>query len=178
MHERDEKRAAVEKLAEMIREAESMIVTDYRGLTVAQLADVRNQLREAGASRYRGQEHAGPDRGRARRTGLTWSSSCRARPRSRLSPTTRRRLPRSSARSPARHASCRCVERIIEGETLTADEVRQLGDLPPRDVLLAQVVGALASPLQGSYNTLAAPLREFLVVLDEYIEKRQAAEAA
>ena len=38
---------------------------------------------------------------------------------------------------------------IIEGETLSADEVRQLGDLPPRDVLQAQVVGAIASPLQG-----------------------------
>ena len=50
MHECDEKRAAVEKLTEMIRGAESMIVTDYRGLSVGQLADVRNQLREAGAS--------------------------------------------------------------------------------------------------------------------------------
>ena len=54
----------------------------------------------------------------------------------------------------------------------------ELGDLPPRDVLQAQVVGAIASPLHGAYSTLAAPAREFLVVLDQYIEKRQAAEAA
>ncbi len=45
-----EKRAEVEKLTAQIRAAESMIVTDYRGLSVGQLADVRNQLREAGAS--------------------------------------------------------------------------------------------------------------------------------
>jgi len=66
----------------------------------------------------------------------------------------------------------------MEGQTLSAAEVRQLGDLPPKDVLRAQVVGAIAGPLQGGYNVLAAPLREFLVVLDQYISKRQAAEAA
>jgi hypothetical protein len=45
-------------------------------------------------------------------------------------------------------------------------------------VLQAQVVGAIAGPLQGAYSVLAAPLREFLVVLDQYIQKRQEAEAA
>ena len=66
----------------------------------------------------------------------------------------------------------------MDGQMLTPDDVRALGELPPRDVLQGQVVGAIASPLQGAYNVLAAPLREFLVVLDQYIEKRQAAEAA
>ena len=66
----------------------------------------------------------------------------------------------------------------MEGQTLSADEVRALGDLPPKDVLQAQVVGAIAGPVQGAYNVLAAPLREFLVVLDQYIQKKEAAEAA
>ena len=67
---------------------------------------------------------------------------------------------------------------VMEGRTLSADEVRQLSELPSKDVLRSQVVGAVASPLQGAYNVLAAPLREFLVVLDQYIAQRQAAEAA
>src|SRR5690349_8336008 len=46
----DEKRKVVEKLAERIREADSMIVADYRGLSVTQIADVRGALRETGAS--------------------------------------------------------------------------------------------------------------------------------
>src|SRR4029079_15479302 len=46
----DEKRKVVEELAERMRDAESMIVADYRGLTVTQIADVRGALREAGAS--------------------------------------------------------------------------------------------------------------------------------
>ena len=67
---------------------------------------------------------------------------------------------------------------VMEGNALSADEVRQLGELPSKEVLRAQVVGAVASPIQGAYNVLAAPLREFLVVLDQYIAQRQAAEAA
>ena len=68
---------------------------------------------------------------------------------------------------------------VMEGRTLSADEVRQLARAPaPRTCSDAQVVGAVASPIQGAYNVLAAPLREFLVVLDQYIAQRQAAEAA
>jgi large subunit ribosomal protein L10 len=67
---------------------------------------------------------------------------------------------------------------VMEGKALSADEVRQLAELPTKDVLRAQVVGAVASPVQGAYNVLAAPLREFLVVLDQYIAQREAAEAA
>ena len=67
---------------------------------------------------------------------------------------------------------------VMEGNALSAEEVRQLGELPSKEVLRAQVVGAVASPIQGAYNVLAAPLREFLVVLDQYIAQRQAAEAA
>jgi hypothetical protein len=40
------------------------------------------------------------------------------------------------------------------------------------------VVGAVAGPLTGTVNVLAAPLREFVIVLDQYIQQRQAAEAA
>ena len=44
----DEKREVVERLVVQIKEAKAMIVTDYRGLTVPQTAEVRRALREAG----------------------------------------------------------------------------------------------------------------------------------
>ena len=46
----DEKREVVERLVAQIKEAKAMIVTDYRGLTVTQTAEVRRALTEAGAS--------------------------------------------------------------------------------------------------------------------------------
>ena len=46
----DEKREVVERLVAQIKDAKAMIVTDYRGLTVTQTAEVRRALTEAGAS--------------------------------------------------------------------------------------------------------------------------------
>jgi large subunit ribosomal protein L10 len=173
----DEKRRVVGELAERIRAAESMIVADYRGLTVTQIADVRGSLREVGASFHvakntlarRAAEEAeqpllvellqGP-------TAIAFVSEDPAAAAKKLSEVARR----------TRILTVRGA--VMEGRTLSADEVRQLAELPPRDVLRSQVVGAIASPLQGAYNVLAAPLREFLVVLDQYIAQRQAAEAA
>lgn len=173
----DEKRRVVDELAERMRGAGSMIVADYRGLTVTQIADVRGALREAGASfrvakntlARRAAEEAeqpllaemlqGP-------TAIAFVADDPAAAAKKLSEVARQ----------TRILTVRGA--VMEGRALSADEVRQLGELPSKEVLQAQVVGAVASPIQGAYNVLAAPLREFLVVLDQYIAQREAAEAA
>jgi ribosomal protein L10 len=66
----------------------------------------------------------------------------------------------------------------MNGHTLTPEQIRELGELPPRATLLSQVVGAVAGPTQGTVNVLNAPLRDIVAVLDSYIAKRQEAEAA
>jgi len=67
---------------------------------------------------------------------------------------------------------------VMNGHTLTPEQIRELGELPPRTTLLSQVVGAVAGPTQGTVNVLNAPLRDIVAVLDFYIAKRQEAEAA
>ena len=173
----DEKRKVVEQLAERIREADSMIVADYRGLSVTQIADVRGALRETGASfavakntlARRAAEEAGKPllvdllQGPTAIAFVGDDAAAAAKKLSEVARTTRILAVRGA---------------VLEGRALSAEEVRQLGELPSKDVLRAQVVGAVASPIQGAYNVLAAPLREFLVVLDQYIAQRQATEAA
>ncbi len=173
----DQKRRVVEELAERMRGADSMIVADYRGLSVTQLANVRGALREAGASfavakntlARRAAEEAGQPllvdmlQGPTAIAFVGEDAAAAAKKLSEVARQTRLLAVRGA---------------VMEGKALSADEVRQLGELPSKDVLRAQVVGAVASPLQGAYNVLAAPLREFLVVLDQYIAQRQAAEAA
>jgi large subunit ribosomal protein L10 len=172
-----EKRRVVEELTERMRGCETMIVADYRGLTVGQVADVRSQLREAGATFH------------VTKNTLARIAATQAEKPSLVEllqgPTAITFVADDPAAAAKKLAEIARQTRILtvrgavmEGQTLSADEVRQLGDLPPREVLHAQVVGAIASPLQGAYNVLAAPLREFLVVLDQYIQKRQAEEAA
>ena len=63
---------------------------------------------------------------------------------------------------------------VVEGQTLDEDGVKRLATLPSREVLNGQVVGVLAAPLQGVRDVLAAAPREFVVVLDQIIQKKQA----
>ena len=173
----EQKERVVEQLTARMREAPAMIVTDYRGLTVTQVADVRQSLREAGATfhvakntlaKIAATQAERPDLialldGPTAIAFVADDPSAAAKKLSDLARQTRILQVRGA---------------VMDGQTLTADDVRALGELPSKDVLQGQVVGAIAGPIQGAYNVFAAPLREFLVVLDQYIEKRQAAEAA
>jgi large subunit ribosomal protein L10 len=174
---RDQKRATIERLAGEMREATAMIVADYRGLTVSQVATVRNGLRETGAGFHVAKNTltriAAEEAGRAELveflTGPTAIAFARDDPAA-----TAKRL-QEAARA-TRMLAVRGG--IMDGRTLSADEVRQLADLPPREVVLAQTVGAVSAPLQSAVSVLAAPLRELVLVLDAYIQKRQEAEGS
>jgi large subunit ribosomal protein L10 len=173
----EQKERVVEQLTARMREAPAMIVTDYRGLTVTQVADVRQALREAGATFHVAKNTlakiAATKAERLDLIGLLEGPTAIAFVADDPSAAAKKLsdLARQTRILQVRGA-------IMDGQTLTADDVRALGELPSKDVLQGQVVGAIAGPVQGAYNVFAAPLREFLVVLDQYIEKRQAAEAA
>ena len=173
----EQKQQVVERLTEQIRGSTAMIVANYRGLSVSQVAEVRRSLRETGATFHV-----------AKNTLAKIAATNAERPdliELLQGPTAIAFVGEDPAAVAKKLTDLARTTRILEvrgavmeGQTLSAAEVRQLGDLPPKDVLRAQVVGAIAGPLQGGYNVLAAPLREFLVVLDQYISKREAAEAA
>ena len=55
---REQKAAAVEEIAEQIKESDAIFAVDYRGITVAQAAELRGKLRESDATLPRRQEHA------------------------------------------------------------------------------------------------------------------------
>jgi large subunit ribosomal protein L10 len=173
----EQKERVVEQLTARMREAPAMIVTDYRGLTVTQVADVRRALREAGATFHVAKNTlakiAATKAERLDLIGLLEGPTAIAFVADDPSAAAKKLsdLARQTRILQVRGA-------VMDGQTLTADDVRALGELPSKDVLQGQVVGAIAGPVQGAYNVFAAPLREFLVVLDQYIEKRQAAEAA
>ena len=55
---------------------------------------------------------------------------------------------------------------VIDGKRMSADRVKQLAGLPPRNVLVAQVVGGIKSPITGFVNTLGGILKKFVYVVD------------
>ena len=55
---------------------------------------------------------------------------------------------------------------IIDGKPVSTEKVKVLASLPPKDVLLAQVVGGIKSPITGFVNTLGGILRKFVYCID------------
>ena len=55
---------------------------------------------------------------------------------------------------------------VIDGKRLSSERVKELAGLPPRNVLLGQVVGGIKSPITGFVNTLGGIIRKFVYVVD------------
>ena len=173
----EQKREIIERLAAQIREASAMIVTDYRGLTVADTASLRDSLRETGASFQVAKNTlarlAAEQADRPTLVEFLEGPTAIAFIKDDPAPVAKK------LSEVAKSTKILAVKGgVMNGRTLTADEVRRIGDLPPREVVLSQVVGTVAAPLQQTVGVLAAPLRDLVAVLDAYIAKRQAEEAA
>ena len=54
---------------------------------------------------------------------------------------------------------------VIDGKRLSADRIKELAALPPKNVLLGQVVTGIKSPITGFVNTLGGILRKFVYVV-------------
>lgn len=63
----------------------------------------------------------------------------------------------------------------LQRSMLTPSDVEKLAGLPSREQLIAQVVGAIASPLQGLVNVLNGPIRGLVVVLAQVQDKQAGA---
>ncbi|WP_040493630.1 50S ribosomal protein L10 [Ilumatobacter nonamiensis] len=171
---RADKVAVVEEVTAKLNEASAVFVSEYRGLTVGQLADLRKPLREAGAEHkvYKNTlvklaaqaagmegltEHlVGP-------TALTFVSGDVA--------AAAKALTEQAKATPAL-----VVKGGMMGETvMSADDLKVLADLPPRDVLLAKFAGALQAPLVKTAGLLQAMPRNFAYGLSALVEEREAA---
>jgi large subunit ribosomal protein L10 len=65
---------------------------------------------------------------------------------------------------------------LLEGKLISFDNIKDLADLPSREVLLARVLSGMMAPLNGMVNVLQGPMRNFAQVLEAY-RKQQAGEA-
>jgi large subunit ribosomal protein L10 len=64
---------------------------------------------------------------------------------------------------------------VFEGKAVSAKEIEAIKDLPSREVALSMLVAAIFGPVQGFYNVTSAVLRDFVSVIDQIIEKKKAA---
>lgn len=169
MHKAD-KEAVVAELVEQLRDAESLIVADYRGLTNANLETLRGRLREHGARfsivkntlARRAAEAAGTEPLLA----LLEGPSAIAFIRSGGDAVAVAKALSDSARE-TKILTLRGG--LLEGVPISGADVESLAKLPPLDVLRSQVVGVIIAPLTQLLGLLSAPLRDLVGLIDARI---------
>ncbi len=62
---------------------------------------------------------------------------------------------------------------LAEGQALTPEQVAALAELPPREVLLAQALGSLKSPLSGLVGVLQGVIRQLVYVLNAIQQEKE-----
>jgi large subunit ribosomal protein L10 len=171
---KEDKEQVVAELAERLRTSETLIVADYRGLTMPQIDALRARLLEHGARfsvvkntlTRRAAEAAGADALLALLEGPTAIAFLE----SGGDPVAVAKALADAARE-TRILTIRGG--ILEGKAIEGAAVEELAKLPPTDVLRAQVLGAITAPLQTIVGLFTAPLQDLYGLLDARIEQLQ-----
>jgi len=178
MHREDKERVVAE-LTEKLRGADTLIVADYRGLTMTQIDALRGRLLEHGARfsvvkntlTRRAAEAAGADQLLA----LLEGPSAIAFVESDGDPAAVAKALADSARD------TKVLEirgGIMQGRTISSTDVEELAKLPSLEVLRGQVLGAVIAPLTSLLGLVNAPLQDLVGLIDARIEQLEAAGGA
>lgn len=173
---RPEKERIVHELVEKLSRSNVVILTDYRGLKVSDLNELRKRLRTAGVE-YQVAKNT-LTRIAARQLGRT------AIERDLEGPTALAlgyQDPVDAAKALSeymRTSRLLSVKAALLGDRrLSAEEVTRLAELPPREQLRAEVVGALQGPLAALVGVLNGLLTNVVYAIDQRVQQRQPASA-
>lgn len=178
---RPEKVAVVAEVRDRLTRSDAALLTDYRGLDVAALAELRRSLRAVGGE-YKIYKNT-LVRLAVREIGLDIDDLL-------TGPTAIAFVGESPDGEPGDAAAVAKALRdyartrgelvlkggVLAGRALDAGELRALADLPPRQVLLAQVAGAFAAPLAGLAGLLGALPRNFAYGLQALIDRAESSD--
>ena len=169
---KEDKERVVAELTERLRSTETLLVADYRGLTMPQIDDLRSKLIEHGARfavvkntlTRRAAEAAGSDTLLALLEGPTAIAFLE----SDGDPVAVAKALVDAARE------TRVLEvrgGMLEGRPIEAAEIESLAKLPPLDALRGQVLATVIAPLTGILALFTAPLQDLYGLIDARIEQ-------
>ena len=169
---KEDKERVVADLTERLQSSDTLIVADYRGLTMTQIDDLRGKLLEHGARfavvkntlTRRAAEAAGADALLALLEGPTAIAFLE----SDGDPVAVAKALSDAARE-TRILAVRGG--LLEGRPMEPAEVESLAKLPPLDILRGQVLGAVTAPLMTIVGLFTAPLQDLYGLLDARIEQ-------
>ena len=173
--QKEDKERVVSELTDRLRNAETLIVADYRGLTMPQIDALRTKLVENGAKftvvkntlTRRAAEAAGADALLALLEGPSAIAFVEADGDAVA-------VAKALADSARDTKVLEIRGGVMQGRVITGDDVDQLAKLPPLDILRGQVIGAIIAPLSAIAGLINAPLQNLYGLIDARIEQLEA----
>jgi large subunit ribosomal protein L10 len=164
--------AGVEAIRDRLEGSVAALLTEYRGLKVGELGELRKTLRRS-ATEYKVLKNtlaglAARDRGLDDLVPMFEGPIAIAFVRG--DPVQAAKDLAEFART---HPALVIKGGVVEGRILPAEEVRRLATLESREALLARAAGMLQAPLQQAVNLFAAPLRQVATMTAALRDKRQ-----
>ena len=171
-----EKISIVSELKQKLSASKGAVLTNYRGLTVAQDTQLRRNLREAGVE-YRVVKNT-MTRIAAKEAGIEGLDVYLEGP-------TALAMSETDPVAPARVISDFVKEHklkvmevkagLLDGKVIDAQGVKALAELPSRDVLIAQVLAGMQTPIVGIVNVLQGSIRKFVYALEAVRKQKESA---
>jgi large subunit ribosomal protein L10 len=169
---RTEKASTIAELHDKLRGARSAVLTDFRGLSVAEITELRTLLRQR-AVEYRVVKNT--------LAKLAVKDTVLAELAAHFEGPTAIAISREDLVAASQVLSAWAKTRptftvkggVVEGRIVGPADVAVLADLPPRAVLLARTAGAFQAPLQALVNVLAEPIRALASVLDQMRRQKE-----
>ncbi len=171
------KNEMVGEYVDWINQSRALIVSEYLGLSMKQIDELRAKVREAGGEfhivkntlgRVAFQEAGLPAPGDVLKGSTAICFAFQDAP--------------AIAKVMADYAKSSDILKIkggyLEKRAISSEDVKALADLPPLPVMRAQLLGVLSAPASKLVRTLAEPARQMAAVLKAYAEKDAASEAA
>jgi large subunit ribosomal protein L10 len=168
---REQKEQIIKEVAEKIKESKAIIFTDYKGISVEEMTELRKDLRNKGIELKVMKQtlfalavkKAGVD---IDLSNMKNHPVAFAFGRDEVEP------------AKAVHEFNKKTEKLemlggaLNGKTISLEELKSLALMPSREEMYAKVVGSLASPLRGLVTVVSGNLRGLVNVLSQYSEQR------
>ncbi|MEC9489888.1 MAG: 50S ribosomal protein L10 [Halanaerobiales bacterium] len=168
---RPEKEAVVKELTDKFSSAKSLVITDYLGLNVAEMTELRSKLREAGVE-FKVVKNtlatiAANDVEMEEMTDYFSGPTAIA-------------FGEDDAVSPAKvlvefakdHEVLEIKAGLLNGEIISKEKVESLAEIPSREELLAKAFASMKAPLSGLVNVLQGNIRGLVQVLNQIKEEK------
>jgi large subunit ribosomal protein L10 len=172
---REQKAVAIEEIATQIDESNAIFAVDYRGISVPQVAELREKLRDADAT-FKVVKNSLTERA-ADKAGAETLKDYLAGP---TALTFVRGDAATAAKAIADYAKATQLlpfkGGVMDGSALDVDQLRSLSRLPSREVLYGQLVGVVAAPVGGLVRSLAALVGGLASALGQVQQKKESGE--